>query len=102
MNHDRILILDFGSQVAQLIARRVRESSVYCELHPCDVSDEFVRDFAPRGVILSGSHQSAYEAETGRAPVAVFELGAPRAGHAAIRGCSRASRTSAARTGAGC
>jgi len=60
-----------------LIARRVRDGNVYCELHPCDVSDAFVREFAPRGVILSGSHQSAYEAETGRAPAAVFELGVP-------------------------
>jgi GMP synthase (glutamine-hydrolysing) len=60
--HDRILILDFGSQVTQLIARRVREANVYCEIHPADVSDAFVREFAPKGVILSGSHgMSAYE-----------------------------------------
>ncbi|MGB2816928.1 MAG: glutamine-hydrolyzing GMP synthase [Burkholderiaceae bacterium] len=77
MNHDKILILDFGSQVTQLIARRVREASVYCEIHPADVSDAFVRDFAPRGVILSGSHMSAYEEATDRAPQAVFELGVP-------------------------
>jgi GMP synthase (glutamine-hydrolysing) len=75
--HDKILILDFGSQVTQLIARRVREAQVYCEIHPCDVSDAFVRDFAPRGVILSGSHMSAYEEATDRAPQAVFELGVP-------------------------
>ena len=75
--HDRILILDFGSQVTQLIARRVREAHVYCEIHPCDVGDEFVRAFAPKGVILSGSHMSAYEESTDRAPAAVFELGVP-------------------------
>jgi len=77
MNHDRILILDYGSQVTQLIARRVREAGVYCEIHPGDLSDEAVRAFAPRGVVLSGSHQSAYEDETGRAPAAVFALGVP-------------------------
>ncbi|MFP5413058.1 MAG: glutamine amidotransferase-related protein, partial [Gammaproteobacteria bacterium] len=75
--HDRILILDFGSQVTQLIARRVREAHVYCEIHPCDVSDAFVREFAPKGVILSGSHMSAWEESTDRAPQAVFELGVP-------------------------
>ena len=75
--HDRILILDFGAQYTQLIARRVREARVYCEIHPCDVDDALVRDFAPRGVILSGSHMSAYEESTARAPQAVFELGVP-------------------------
>ena len=75
--HDRILILDFGSQVTQLIARRVREAHVYCEIHPCEVSDAFVREFAPKGVILSGSHMSAWEESTDRAPQAVFELGVP-------------------------
>jgi GMP synthase (glutamine-hydrolysing) len=74
---DRILILDFGSQVAQLIARRVREAGVYCELHPHDVDADFIRAFAPRGIILSGSHASATEEETARAPAAVFELGIP-------------------------
>jgi GMP synthase (glutamine-hydrolysing) len=75
--HDRILILDFGAQYSQLIARRVREAHVYCELHPHDVSDEFVRRFAPRGIILSGGPASVYEAETPRAPSAVWELGVP-------------------------
>ena len=75
--HDRILILDFGSQVTQLIARRLRETHVYCEVHPHDVSDAFVREFAPRGVVLSGSHASAYAAEAGRAPDVVFTLGVP-------------------------
>ena len=75
--HDKILILDFGSQVTQLIARRVREAHVFCEIHPNDVSDEFVREFAPRGIILSGSHASTYEEHELRAPKAVFELGVP-------------------------
>ena len=77
MQHDKILILDFGSQVTQLIARRVREAHVYCEIHPNDVSDEFVRQFAPKGVILSGSHASTYESEDLRAPQAVWDLGVP-------------------------
>jgi GMP synthase (glutamine-hydrolysing) len=63
--------------VTQLIARRVREAGVYCELHPHDVDEKFIREFAPRGVILSGSHASATEEETARAPQAVFELGVP-------------------------
>ena len=75
--HDKILILDFGSQVTQLIARRVREAQVYCEIHPNDVSDAFVREFAPKGVILSGSHASTYEAHELRAPQAVWDLGVP-------------------------
>ena len=76
-SHDRILILDFGSQVTQLIARRVREAHVYCEVHPNDVSAEFIREFAPKGIILSGSHMSAYEESTDKASDAVFEAGVP-------------------------
>jgi GMP synthase (glutamine-hydrolysing) len=75
--HDKILILDFGSQVTQLIARRVREAHVYCEIHPNDVSDAFVREFAPKGIILSGSHASTYEEQELRAPQAAFGLGVP-------------------------
>ncbi len=78
--HDKILILDFGSQVTQLIARRVREAHVYCEIHPNDLSDEAVRNMAAdglKGVILSGSHASTYEDATLRAPQAVWELGVP-------------------------
>jgi GMP synthase (glutamine-hydrolysing) len=75
--HDKILILDFGSQVTQLIARRVREAHVFCEIHPNDVSDAFIREFAPKGVILSGSHASTYEEHELRAPQAVWELGVP-------------------------
>ena len=81
MQHQKILILDFGSQVTQLIARRVREAHVYCEVHPCDVTDEWVREYAKdgalKGVILSGSHASVYEETTDKAPQAVFELGIP-------------------------
>ncbi|NOT13961.1 MAG: C26 family cysteine hydrolase domain-containing family, partial [Methylotenera sp.] len=77
MTHSKILILDFGSQVTQLIARRVRETHVYCEIHPCDVSNEFVRNFGADGIILSGSHASAYEQESDTAPQAVFELSVP-------------------------
>ena len=75
--HDKILILDFGSQVTQLIARRVRDAGVYSELHPYDVGDEFIRKFAPTGIILSGSHASVTEGDTPRAPQSVFELGVP-------------------------
>jgi GMP synthase (glutamine-hydrolysing) len=75
--HDKILILDFGSQVTQLIARRVREAHVYCEIHPNDVSDAFIREFAPKGIILSGSHASTYEAHDLRAPQAVWDLKVP-------------------------
>jgi len=75
--HDKILILDFGSQVTQLIARRVREAHVYCEIHPNDVSDAFIREFAPKGIILSGSHASTYEEHELRAPQAVWDLGVP-------------------------
>ena len=77
MAHQKILILDFGSQVTQLIARRVREQQVYCELHAFDVSDAFVREFAPAGVILSGGPNSVYEAVDWKAPQAVFELAVP-------------------------
>ena len=75
--HDKILILDFGSQVTQLIARRVREAHVYCEIHPSDVGDAFIRDFAPTGIILSGSHASTYEDHQLRAPPAVWQAGVP-------------------------
>ena len=81
MQHSKILILDFGSQVTQLIARRVREAHVFCEVHPCDVSSDWVREYAKdgnlKGVILSGSHASTYEEDDLRAPAAVYELGIP-------------------------
>jgi GMP synthase (glutamine-hydrolysing) len=75
--HQKVLILDFGAQYTQLIARRVRESNVYCEIHPHDVSDQFVREFAPSGIILSGGPASVYEGGTPKAPQSVFELGVP-------------------------
>ncbi|MBA1278070.1 MULTISPECIES: glutamine-hydrolyzing GMP synthase [Pseudomonadaceae] len=73
----RILILDFGSQYTQLIARRVRELGVYCELHPWDMSDEDIRAFAPRGIILAGGPESVHEEGSPRARQAVFDLGVP-------------------------
>ena len=73
----RILILDFGAQYTQLIARRVREIGVYCEIHPWDVSDAEVRAFGPRGVILSGGPESVTDRAPPRAPQLVFELGVP-------------------------
>ena len=75
--HDKILILDFGAQYSQLIARRVREAQVYCELHPFDVGEEFIRRLSPRGIILSGGPASVYENATPKAPDAVFKLGVP-------------------------
>src|SRR5687768_3543626 len=76
--HQKILILDFGSQYTQLIARRVRESNVYCEIHPYDISPQVVTDFTPAGIILSGGPASVVaENGTPRAPQAVFELGVP-------------------------
>jgi GMP synthase (glutamine-hydrolysing) len=74
---DRILILDFGSQYTQLIARRVREAGVYCELHPWDLGPEAIRELAPKGIILSGGPESVHETETPRADPLVFDLGVP-------------------------
>ena len=79
--HQKILILDFGSQVTQLIARRIREAHVFCEVHPCDVTSDWLRDYARdgnlKGIILSGSHASTYEEHDLRAPQLVYELGIP-------------------------
>ena len=74
---DRILVLDFGAQYTQLIARRVREFGVYCEIHPWDITDESVRRFKPRGVILSGGPESVTGSGAPAAPAAVFQLGVP-------------------------
>src|SRR3979490_2379845 len=74
---DKILILDFGSQVTQLIARRVRENGVYCEIHPYTTSEEKIRAFDPRGIILSGGPASVTQATTPRAPDIVFSMGVP-------------------------
>jgi GMP synthase (glutamine-hydrolysing) len=92
--HDKILILDFGAQYTQLIARRVREAKVYCEIHPCDVTDSFVRDFGAKGVILSGSYLSAYEESNDQA-TRRFAQGATPA-------CSRTSRICAPRKATAC
>ena len=74
---ERVLVLDFGSQYTQLIARRLRELRVYCEIHPCTVDDGFVRAFAPRAIVLSGGPASVLEEAGPRAPEAVFALGVP-------------------------
>jgi GMP synthase (glutamine-hydrolysing) len=73
----RILILDFGAQYTQLIARRVRELGVYCEILPWDITDAEVRGFQPRGVILSGGPESVTDKNPPRAPQSVYELGVP-------------------------
>jgi GMP synthase (glutamine-hydrolysing) len=81
MSHDahaqRILILDFGSQYSQVIARRVREAGVYCELRPYSCSEESIRDFAPNGIILSGGPETVTAHDTPRAPECVFTMGVP-------------------------
>src|SRR6218665_3374006 len=81
MHNQKSLIRASGSQLTHLIARRVREAHVYCEVRPCDVSDEWLRAYAQagslKGVILSGSHASVYEDSTDKAPQAVFALGLP-------------------------
>ncbi|MDE2424060.1 MAG: glutamine-hydrolyzing GMP synthase [Betaproteobacteria bacterium] len=77
MSRQKILIIDFGAQYVQLIARRVREAGVYCELHPYDVSEEFIREFNPQGIILSGGPASVTESTPPSAPQVVFELGVP-------------------------
>ena len=75
--HDKILILDFGSQYSQLIARRVREIGAYCELWPADIDEQAIKNFNPKGIILSGGHESVTQADTIRAPKIVFDLGIP-------------------------
>jgi GMP synthase (glutamine-hydrolysing) len=77
IHHHKILILDFGSQYTQLIARRVREIGVYCELVPCDVSSYFIENFDPSGIILSGGPDSVHDEKSSRAPDIVFDLKVP-------------------------
>jgi GMP synthase (glutamine-hydrolysing) len=77
IHHDKILILDFGSQYTQLIARRVRELGVYCELHPWDMGDAAIRAFGARGIILSGGPESTLDAGSPRAADSVWSLGVP-------------------------
>src|SRR5262245_10696938 len=75
---DRILIVDFGSQVTQLIARRVREAGVYCEIHPFNKVDQAaLKSFEPKGIILSGGPASVTETETPRANPAIYQAGVP-------------------------
>jgi len=76
-SHSKILILDFGAQYTQLIARRLRETHVYCEIHPYDVGEDFIRTFSPRGVVLSGGPNSVTEGDTPRSPDVVWKLGVP-------------------------
>ncbi|MCH8239031.1 MAG: glutamine-hydrolyzing GMP synthase, partial [Proteobacteria bacterium] len=78
--NDRILIIDFGSQVTQLIARRVREAGVYCEIVPFHKAEEVFRSFAPKAVILSGGPASVHQADTPRVPDIVFKAGLPLLG----------------------
>ena len=75
--HSKVLILDFGSQYTQLIARRIRATNVYCEIHPFDVDPKIIQDMAPVGIILSGGPASAFAEDAPRAPQIVFELGLP-------------------------
>ena len=75
--HSTVLILDFGSQYTQLIARRIRATNVYCEIHPFDVDPQIIQDMAPIGIILSGGPASAFTENAPRAPQIVFELGVP-------------------------
>ena len=91
--HCRILILDFGAQYTQLIARRVRELHVYCEIHPFDVDDAFIREFAPAGIILSGGPESVTVGDTPRAPEGVWKIGVP------VLGICYAMQTMAAQHG---
>ena len=77
IHREKILILDFGSQYTQLIARRVREAHVYCELHPFDMNFEAIRDYDPQGIILSGGPKSVYDDDAPAVEEALFELGIP-------------------------
>ncbi|HRY02676.1 MAG TPA: glutamine-hydrolyzing GMP synthase, partial [Beijerinckiaceae bacterium] len=75
--HDKVLIVDFGSQVTQLIARRVREAGVYCEIHPFQSAEKAFADLHPKAVILSGGPASVTDAGSPRAPQAIFDAGIP-------------------------
>src|SRR6266508_1112130 len=77
IHSEKILILDFGSQVTQLIARRVREQSVYCEIHPYNYALEKIREFAPKGIILSGGPASVYDKDAPHSDSRIFDLGMP-------------------------
>ena len=79
--HEKLLIIDFGSQVTQLIARRLRELNVYCEIHPFqNVTESFLQEFGAKAVILSGGPASVIDEDSPRPPMAVFEMGIPMLG----------------------
>ena len=80
IHRDRLLILDFGSQYTQLIARRIREVGVYCEIVPWDAYDDVIREFAPKGIVLSGGPESVTDPDSPRAPDLVFSLDVPLLG----------------------
>ncbi|MCB1535418.1 MAG: GMP synthase (glutamine-hydrolyzing), partial [Rhodoblastus sp.] len=75
--HDKVLIVDFGSQVTQLIARRVREAGVYCEIHPFQSAEKAFAELHPKAVILSGGPASVTDEGSPRAPQAIFDAGIP-------------------------
>jgi len=88
IHQQRILILDFGAQYTQLIARRVREMGVYSEIHPWDVTNKDVKDFKPTGIILSGGPESTLGDDAPVAPEVVYTLGVPVLGICYGKGCS--------------
>src|ERR1700754_1090901 len=75
-----VLVLDYGSQYTQLIARRIREAQVYCEIHPGTISVDAVKKIAPRAIILSGGPQSVYDPAAPRCDTNIFDLGLPMLG----------------------
>ncbi len=77
MQHEKVLVLDFGGQYNQLIARRVREQNVYCELLPCDISIERIKAFAPKGIIFTGGPNSVYDEDSPHIDPEIFNLGIP-------------------------
>ena len=77
IHDEKVLILDFGSQYTQLIARRIRELKVYCEIHPCTVGMREIREFSPRGLILSGSPASVLDKGAPGVSPEIFSLGVP-------------------------
>lgn len=77
MQHEKVLVLDFGGQYNQLIARRVREQNVYCELLPCDVSLDRIKEFNPKGIIFTGGPNSVYDESSPHIDKEIFELGVP-------------------------
>jgi GMP synthase (glutamine-hydrolysing) len=77
IHSEKILVVDFGSQYTQLIARRLRELGVYCEIHPCTASADAIRAFRPRGIVLSGGPASVLAPDSPRVDRVAFELGVP-------------------------